>query len=171
MNPNVIAIPIGFENTRWESSFGPKTDLMEEVNKFTIDPTSLIYFNCNLNTNTHVRTDCLDFAVKSKLVNIDAPNLNYKDYLNRIRQHRFTLSPRGNGLDCHRTWEVLMMKRVPVLKLDGTLQRLYKNLPVLFVNDWTDLNHMNLLELYESYSFEDQNYLFFNYWKNLIFVK
>ena len=31
------------------------------------------------------------------------------EYLRTLGQHRFVLSPRGNGLDAHRTWEALMV--------------------------------------------------------------
>ena len=41
------------------------------------------------------------------------------EYLRTLGQHRFVLSPRGNGLDAHRTWEALMVGTG--LPLDGLL--------------------------------------------------
>ena len=35
------------------------------------------------------------------------------DYLMELGQHRFVLSPRGNGLDAHRTWEALLVGCIP----------------------------------------------------------
>jgi len=165
LNPSVFPIPIGFENLRWESSFGPKTQWLEQVLNEDITPDSLVYLNCNSNTNIKERSECYEFAQSSNLVNVDFPNLTYIEYLRRIKQHKFVLSPRGNGLDCHRTWEVLMMKRVPIIKREGNLEKLYENIPVLFVDSWEDLNKLNLNTLYKEFSFENQNYLYFDFWR------
>ena len=78
------------------------------------------------------------------------------------------MSPRGNGLDCHRTWEILMMRRVPVIKREGSMERLYNNMPVLFVDEWSDLKLMNLDKIYEEFFFDNQDYLTEDYWLNLI---
>ena len=75
------------------------------------------------------------------------------------------ICPQGNGVDCHRNWEVLYLKRVPIMKKSKYLQELYKYYPILWVNDFmdctktllTDNNHLfekaqkidnNLLDLY-----------------------
>lgn len=57
----------------------------------------------------------------------------------RNRRFPFWLSPRGNGLDSHRTWEALYLDVIPIV-WHSTLDSLYKDLPVLIVNSWTDLN-------------------------------
>jgi len=56
----------------------------------------------------------------------------------------FVASPFGNGLDCHRTWEALIMGCIPIIKSSG-LDNLFENLPVLLVNKWSDIN-IKLLE-------------------------
>jgi len=163
----VIPIPIGFENIRWESTFGPKTHWLNGARNvpIEIEPTSLVYLNCNKNTNFGERQKCYDECSKmGDIVNIDNPDLTYPQYLDRIKEHMFVLSPRGNGLDCHRTWEVLMMRRVPILKREGKLEELYDNIPVLFVNDWEDLEQLNLEDIYKRFSFKNQEYLKFNFW-------
>ena len=164
----VIPLPIGFENIRWEQSFGPKTMWLEEARNSSAEITSLVYLNCNANTNLGERKKCYEESSTMEVVTVDTPNLTYPQYLDRIKQHMFVLSPRGNGLDCHRTWEVLMMRRVPILKKEGQLEKLYKDMPVLFVDKWCDIHTMNLKEIFETFSFEEQNYLEFEYWKNLI---
>jgi hypothetical protein len=168
LNKNVIPIPIGFENMKWEKKFGPKTKIIETVCKSKIEPSELVYFNCSLNTNIKERKDCYDFSIKSNYVNIDQPNLLYTDYLKKIQQHKFVLSPRGNGLDCHRTWEVLKLRRIPILKREGQLESLYYKMPVLFVDNWNDLNKINLEEFYKTHSFHNQDYLLKKYWLNVL---
>ncbi len=165
---NVIPLPIGFENKRWEKSFGPKTKWLSSVSKNEIEPTGLIYFNCSSKKNPPARNECIKYAKQSDLVTIDEPNLHYTDYLRKIQQHKFILSPKGNGLECHRTWEALKMKRIPILKREGQLEKLYADMPVLFIDEWSDLKDMNLHSIYSSVSFLQQEYLNKNHWSDLI---
>lgn len=164
---NVIPIPIGFENTRWEQHFGPKTQWLNEILSEDTAPVNPIYFNCQEATNKTERQNCRIICSKFDFVNMDSPNLSYKEYLRAIKLHKFTLSPEGNGLDCHRTWEVLAMQRVPILKKAGALERLYKDLPVLFVDKWEDLSDIDLECEYNKRKemFTNANFLDFNFWK------
>ena len=57
----------------------------------------------------------------------------------RQSRYAFVVSPHGNGLDCHRTWEALAMGCIPIVKR-SSLDRLYDGLPVLIVSAWSDLN-------------------------------
>lgn len=71
-------------------------------------------------------------------------------------RHKYTVSPRGQQADCHRFWEALYLKSVPiVLSSEVYYQNLvqdyflashknFKNLtlqdlPILFVNSWNDV--------------------------------
>ena len=49
------------------------------------------------------------------------------------------ISPRGGGLDCHRTWEAFYFDTIPVL-WHSTLDPLFTNLPVIIINDWSEVN-------------------------------
>lgn len=53
-------------------------------------------------------------------------------------QFAFVLSPHGNGLDCHRTWEAIALGCIPVVKT-SPLDCLFADLPVLIVKSWTDV--------------------------------
>ena len=61
------------------------------------------------------------------------------DIYKRNRQYPFWLSPRGNGLDCHRTWEALYLDIIPIV-WHSTLDTLYKDLPVLVITQWEELS-------------------------------
>ena len=165
---NVIPIPIGFENIRWESCFGSKTEWLSQVLSEEIQPSSLVYFNCNKSTNILERENCFNFCKTVNFITVDEPNLSYLDYLRYIKNHKFVLSPRGNGLDCHRTWEVLMLGRIPILKREGQLERLYKDMPVLFVDEWDDLLEVDLECFYNQTLFKNQGRMYFDYWSNFM---
>lgn len=165
---SVIPIPIGFENVRWEAMHGPKTMWIKQARDVDMVPTKKVYLNCNKNTSLDARQHCYNIASQMEYITVDQPNLTYQQYLSKIQEHKFVLSPRGNGLDCHRTWEVLMLRRIPVIKREGSMEQLYKNMPVLFIDDWHDLNQINLDEVYDKFFFDNQDYLTLNYWKKQI---
>ena len=56
------------------------------------------------------------------------------------------ICPAGNGADCHRNWEVLYMRRVPVMIRTAYMEELFKDFPVLFVNRFSDITEALLLD-------------------------
>ncbi len=52
---------------------------------------------------------------------------------------QFVLSPHGAGLDCHRSWEALLLGCIPIVKA-AKLNDLFENLPVIVVDDWHQIN-------------------------------
>ena len=77
-------------------------------------------------------------AIAPELVYREAEGVPRGDTWKAMSLTAFTLSPRGGGLDCHRTWEALVLGSVPVVK-SSPLDPLYAGLPVLVVGDWTEL--------------------------------
>lgn len=53
-------------------------------------------------------------------------------------KYPFVLSAAGNGLDCHRTWELLYLGNIVITKT-SSLDRLYDGLPVVVVKDWNEV--------------------------------
>ncbi|HZO13085.1 MAG TPA: hypothetical protein VFB62_07495 [Polyangiaceae bacterium] len=58
-------------------------------------------------------------------------------------RYAFVVSPHGNGLDCHRTWESLVLGNIPIVKR-SSLDPLYDGLPVVIVDDWGEITKENL---------------------------
>ena len=56
------------------------------------------------------------------------------------------ICPRGNAIDCHRNWEVLLMRRVPIMKRHPYLEELFKDYPVLFVDKYSEVTEDLLIE-------------------------
>lgn len=59
-------------------------------------------------------------------------------------EYAFVVSPFGNGYDCHRTWEALILGCIPIVRSSG-LDSLWEDLPVLVIDDWSEVT-MDLLE-------------------------
>jgi len=81
----------------------------------------------------------------------------------------FVPSPHGNGMDCHRTWESLVLGNYVVVKT-SPLDPLYCDLPVLIVNDWREVDLPLLEETFRRFRETSFNYdkLTALYWKRLI---
>lgn len=58
-------------------------------------------------------------------------------------RYAFVVSPHGNGLDCHRTWESLVLGNIPIVKR-SSIDPLYEGLPVVIVEDWREITPENL---------------------------
>lgn len=82
--------------------------------------------------------------------------------------YKFWVSPRGNGLDCHRTWEALYLGAIPIVRT-SSLDPLYDGLPVLIVSDWSSVTEQFLLAKYEELRPDrvafDESKLHKTYWR------
>lgn len=58
-------------------------------------------------------------------------------------EYAFSISPHGNGLDCHRTWEDLALGCIVIVRT-SPLDPLYEGLPVVIVQDWSEVTKENL---------------------------
>ena len=63
--------------------------------------------------------------------------------------YAFVISPHGNGLDCHRTWEALALGCVPIMR-HSPVDPLFEGLPVVLVDDWADVTAPFMKTLYEN---------------------
>jgi len=86
-----------------------------------------------------------------------------------IAKHAFVLSPFGNGLDCHRTWEALALGAIPIIR-GRHFAALFKGLPVLIVDAWADVKESLLLATLESFKTRSWNLekLSLSYWVDSI---
>lgn len=79
--------------------------------------------------------------------------------------YHFIISPHGQGLDCHRTWEALMLGCIPIVQT-SSIDNLFHDLPVLILQRWSDLNENLLRETLEKFSNTQFNFekLTLKYW-------
>jgi hypothetical protein len=126
-------------------------DIRDEYLRFAMQNTyahhakKLLYTSHNENSHTD-RKGTLQMFVNKEWATVDSQRVNYDEFLIQLRNHQFVLCPRGNAIDCHRNWEVLYMRRVPVMKRYSYLEELYKDFPVLFVDDYSEVTENLLLE-------------------------
>jgi hypothetical protein len=126
-----------------------------------IDKSNEVYVNFNVSTNPQARNYCLEQLNMS--IQTDYPNAaviadhdkfvnsTHETYLKDMAASYFTVSPLGNGADCHKTWEALYMKSIPIVTRWVGVEK-FKSLgiPMIILDDWSEFKDLSLSEeLYE----------------------
>ncbi len=144
-HPKFFHIPIGIANRYW-----PHGDIkvVEAVmsSAATSERTILLYLNQTDRTNTKERSGVRAYFKNKPFCHI-AHRKPFKDYLTDLTHVKFIVCPPGNGLDCHRQWEALLMGATPVM-LHGPLDSLMDDL-ALFVHDWSEVTEELLTKEWE----------------------
>ena len=88
--------------------------------------------------------------LKTLLVN-NIPNflLDYQQYFRELPTYKFVISPEGNGVDCHRHYEALMAGCIPIVEHNDLVKEKYKNCPILYTTDYSEITKEYLEEKYE----------------------
>ena len=141
----VIPAPYGVQR-----KMTPDDDHIERLQsamRANIDPSMFKLLYVNHNDKSHEeRLGIKDLFKDKEWANVDEKRVDYYNFLLNLAKHKFIVCPRGNAIDCHRNWEVLYMRRVPVMKRDSYLEELYRDYPVLFVDKYSDITKDLLLE-------------------------
>ncbi len=144
-HPKLKSIPIGVANNIWPH--GDESKLQKVISENN-EKNKLIYCSFDVSTNLSERTKCLYFM---KINNLDMETkLPFEDYLRNLSKSFFSLSPNGNGVDCHKLWESLYLKTIPIVTSSVNIQ-FYKNLPILVIPSWSEFDVSTLtIELYQN---------------------
>lgn len=167
ISDQIINIPLGIANNyeknlkEIEIKFSPKNYL--NLKKY------MLYINFNVNTNRKVREPIYKMFKSDENFYVSKYDSDKQNYQMNIVNSNFVLCPEGNGLDTHRVWEVLYSGSIPIVKKFSGFET-FKNLPILFVDKFEDINKEFLNKSFEN--FEAMNFnlelLNFKYWSNFI---
>lgn len=176
-HPKLITIPIGIANSFW--NHGNIDILNDAMGKYNIHNKSFLLSLCfDCRTNKKVRQPVYDFFVNKPFcktfINAEGTQKHdYATYLSFLGSSCFTLSPFGNGLDCYRVWEACLLGCIPIVQ-SSSLDDLYKDLPILIVDSFFDINErflnkklteIKLDHMHNKYNMEK---LYFFYWQQKI---
>lgn len=147
-HPKLHPIPIGLANLCW--AHGNVETVDRSVHSLDGIRDILLYVNLNIETNPSVRRPVYDLFANQPY-SFTSLSTSFENYLMDLSRSKFVLSPRGNGLDTHRTWEALYLGAIPIV-LSSSLDPLFEDLPVLIINSWSEISEEFLLEKYEEMS-------------------
>lgn len=180
-NDRITQIPIGLDyHTAFENpgiwTLTSITPLAQELNlrktfqnaKETQNRIPMAYCNWQHAINRGDRMECYNEIDKS-ICFFEKSHIPRASTWKRQSEFLFVISPMGEGLDCHRTWEAIALGCIPIVK-SGPLNKLFENLPVLIVDKWSDVNIKNLSNITNKIlnSHHDFSSLFMRYWSNKI---
>ncbi len=141
----VVPAPYGIQRRMF-----PEDDHIERLQsamRANVKPSMFKLLYVNHNDNSHPdRLGIKELFKQYEWANVDEKRVDYYNFLLNLAKHKFIICPRGNAIDCHRNWEVLYMRRVPVMVTDSYLMDLYADYPVLWVHDYADITE-DLLKL------------------------
>jgi len=151
-NPNVKTIPIGFRYEPLIPFRGQQmktTDIIQKIPNIINEKPILLYMNFVIATNKEKRTECFNNFAKEQWVTKEEI-VSLEDFYMSILKSKYTLSPQGNGIDCHRIYESIYFNSIPILKTTP-MDNYYRRLPVIIVEDWSEVTEAFLTENYENY--------------------
>lgn len=145
LHSKINPIPIGFDfhTEKWliNNSKQDKFFFMQYCRKGPTKIKNLIFADAHL-SKSHIERELIYnlFKNNKNFVFLDSLK-SFIEITKLYNKYLFVISPRGNGLDCHRTWELLMAGCIVITKT-SSLDAMYinNNLPVVILQDWNELN-------------------------------
>lgn len=132
----------------------PKANDLKKLNTKT-HRSKLLYVNFRTSTYPSERELVLEYmkslSESSAGITIAKQSNDPTDihgYLDELIDHKFCVCPRGNGIDTHRLWESLYCRTIPVVKRLPA-HRNFSDLPILFVDDWSEVTEDRLHREYD----------------------
>lgn len=158
-------IPICIAGKNWKHG---NVNTIRNIQNLCIPRQHLAYLNINVGTYPKERK-LVQRLFHNKDYCLSADRRTFEQYLMDLKTSKFVFSPRGNGLDCHRTWEAILMGAIPIVRT-SELDPLLEGLPVLIIDDWNKITKSFLEEKYAEMKEKEFSIdkLFLPYWKSYI---
>ncbi len=117
------------------------------------------------------RASIFNYIVKTGLIDFSG-RMKRSDLWKTKGEYAFSISPPGNGIDCHRTWEDLVLGCIVIVKT-SSLDPIFEGLPVVIVKNWSEITEDNFKKWLNLYGdcFNNSKYrekLTNQYWINII---
>jgi hypothetical protein len=146
-DPRVEGIPHGLTEDCNDTDTHPITgnkQILYDVLATKKENKHACYMNFRVKTNYAVRATTWNqlvghMFIHKRLTHDENINLaDRKQFLQDIYDSRFTVCPRGNGIDTVRVWESLYCRTIPIVKKEAAM-RYFQDLPILWIDDWSDI--------------------------------
>jgi len=185
-HPKVSQMPIGldFHTMRTTDVWGPKASPQKQESDLFAsrmaapsfaNRTSMVEFSGSESSAIRGRIIQM-LQAQPQMVEMDSTGARV-NFWESVGRHRFVASPPGNGVDCHRTWEVLALGSIPLVssKLHGLYERHGINVVTMEDKEWGQLKSPGVQKKMEEASEralaqgnEFPDYLKLQYWMSII---
>tara|TARA_R110000751_G_scaffold277465_1_gene378729 strand:- start:562 stop:1431 length:870 start_codon:yes stop_codon:yes gene_type:complete len=165
-HPTLESIPLGSASSTWigttdlaEVKTSPEFMIIEEdgVDK---DFKNLVYLDFGIHTNPNHRREVYDYFKNNDWVTpkpCDIPLSEYEksshfnkigEYYQNLYNHKYVVSPLGNGVDCGRVWQAIYLGTIPIIPRHLNIN-FYLDLPILVYDKLSDITEDFLTQQYE----------------------
>jgi len=187
LHPKLESIPIGSATATWvgieehaEIKEAPEYKIIKE----TKEPKrfqNLVYMNFAIHTNPTHRRKVYEHFKDKEWVTVrpcDIPQHMYERsehynkvgvYFEELYNHKFAISPLGNGVDCGRVWQSIYLGTIPIVPNHLNV-KFYSDLPILVYDDINEITKPYLEAKWEEMSNKkyDLSKAKVSYWKERI---
>jgi len=166
-HPKLTPLPIGVANAQWPH--GNLATLAAATSRSRGAPRDVLYLNFDVRTNPGVRVPLMQRLERLPLA-WRAPPRPFAEYLENMAECRWVISPPGNGVDCHRTWEALYLGTIPIVARTPSGGALHDRLPVIQLEDLSALDRVLLEEAQAALAVAETwlEPLRLSYWRGLL---
>jgi hypothetical protein len=186
-NEKVTPIPIGVENQYECLRKGhgiinhhifQKLDYLNGIKKVDVEKNEdKVFASFNVSTNYGLRNPLRNYVMNNQNCFFYFDANNYENFVKNAKKHLVTLSPRGNGIECIRTYELLYLDEIPLVfgnkqEYSAIYNKIYKNLPIIFFDNYEDVTDIpKIKKEIKNFSLYGKELLDFSYWRDLILKK
>jgi hypothetical protein len=168
----LIHLPIGLDyHSTLGGNFHP---LLQEKNHMTLIQDSKhftvreikIYSTFHFALHRGDRKEAYD-SIPKDLIDYEHNQVSREESFTKQLKYAFVASPYGNGPDCHRTWEALLLGCIPIVK-SSKMDPVFEDLPILLVKKWHDVTYellKNTIEDFKTKQFKMEK-ITLSYWVN-----
>jgi len=165
-HPILESIPLGSASSTWigEYNFAEAKDssqfILIEEDGIEKQFENLVYMDFGIHTNPTHRKEVYNYFKDKEWVTkkpCDIPLHEYKHsslfnkmekyYLNTYN-HKYVVSPLGNGVDCGRVWQAIYLGTIPIIPRHTNIG-FYLDLPILVYDDLSQITKEFLEEQYD----------------------
>jgi len=138
-HPKLFPIPLGIGNP-----IKCDAETLKRARDTSPGKSQLFEASFDVGTNPSERNYCIEQTGIEPL-----PKTSMELYFERLAASYFCLSPRGNGIDCYRTWQALHVRTIPIVTR-SLLTDHHPDLPMIVLDDWSEFHSVEFSpELYE----------------------
>ena len=136
-NENLIAIPLGLKTHKgiYLEERYKTTWFAENIKKLKKNLKEFKIY-CNWTSTNSDRNTIIETLERNNVDFTHESNKSFEEYATSMSKHRFVVSPPGNGIDCHRTWESLYLGCIPIV-IKNYIYDGWQDLPILQVNNYS----------------------------------
>lgn len=143
-DPKLHALPLGITNDCNDSPIhGILGNIQQMIGVMNMPKENkyLMYMNFNISNYPMERGYVHNLFRNTSWTKTDVCIYNAQSrlkFLREIRNSKFVICPRGNGIDTHRLWETLYMGSIPIVLRHIALDD-FDDLPILFIDHWDQI--------------------------------